>query len=83
MRARASIRSAYALDAQDVPRISYYDTVNRDLVLAFQAGGVWVTIPLDGLEDVGQFTSHVIRGGVSHIAYYAKSIGGVKALYRR
>ena len=70
--------SSIALDAQGMPRISYYDTVGRDLVLAFQVGGVWVTIPLDGLEDVGQFTSHVIRGGVSHIAYYAKSIGDLK-----
>jgi len=70
--------SSIALDAQEVPRISYYDTVHRDLVLAFQAGGVWVTVPLDGLEDVGQFTSQVIRGGVSHIAYYATSVGDLK-----
>jgi hypothetical protein len=70
--------SSIALDAQEVPRISYYDTVGRDLVLAFQTGGVWIAVPLDGLEDVGQFTSHAIGGGVSHVAYYAKSVGDLK-----
>jgi len=70
--------SCIALDAQEVPRISYYDTIGRDLVIAFKSGGVWVTVPLDVMEDVGQFTSQVIRGGVSHIAYYAKSVGDLK-----
>jgi len=70
--------SSIALDEQDVPRISYYDTVARDLVLALQSNGAWVTVPLDQSGDVGQYTSQAIRGGVSHITYYAKSLGDLR-----
>jgi hypothetical protein len=67
-----------ALDGQDAPRISYYDTVQSDLVLAFQHNGAWVTLPLDASGDVGQYTSQEIRGDVSHITYYTASLGDLR-----
>jgi hypothetical protein len=70
--------SSIALDGQDAPRISYYDTVRRDLVLAFQYNGAWVTLPLDASGDVGQYTSQETRGDVSYITYYAKSLGDLR-----
>ncbi len=70
--------SSIALDGQDAPRISYYDTVQRDLVLALQYNGVWMTLPLDASGDVGQHTSQEVRGDVSHITYYAASVGDLR-----
>lgn len=70
--------SSIVLDEQDSPRISYYDTVQRDLVLVFQQNGAWVTVPLDQTGDVGQYGSQEIRGGVSHITYYAKTPGDLR-----
>lgn len=70
--------SSIALDEQGAPRISYYDTVARDLVLALQSNRAWVTVPLDQPGDVGQYTSQEIRGGVSHITYYTASSGDLR-----
>jgi len=70
--------SSIALDDQDAPRISYYDTAARDLVLAFQENGAWVTVPLDQTGDVGRYTSQKIRSGVSYITYYVKSTGDLR-----
>jgi hypothetical protein len=70
--------SSIALDEQDSPRISYYDIIARDLVLAFQYDGAWVTAPLDQTGDVGEYTSQKIRGGVSHVTYYTKSSGDLR-----
>jgi len=70
--------SSIALDEQDSPRIAYYDTAARDLVIAFQHDGEWITAPLDQTGDVGLYASQKIRGGVSHIAHYAKSTGDLR-----
>ena len=70
--------SSIALDGQNSPRIAYYDTVARDLVLAFQENGAWVLVPLDQTGDVGMYASQKIRDGVSHITYYAKSTGDLR-----
>lgn len=70
--------SSIVLDEQDSPRISYYDTVQRDLVLVFRQNGAWVRVRIDQSGDVGLYTSHEIRGGISHITYYAKTPGDLR-----
>jgi len=70
--------TSIALDANDAPRISYYDTVNGDLILAVLIGGAWSMIAVDQTGDVGQYTSQVLREFVSCISYYDVTNGDLK-----
>jgi len=66
------------LDEQGVPRISFYDTINKDLVLAQPSGGKWRFAGIDEPGDVGMHTSQAYRDGISHISYYDSSLGDLK-----
>lgn len=70
--------SSIALNDQGEPGISFYDSVNGDLMFATRAGGIWTTEPVDQTGDVGLYTSLVLRDGVGHITYYDKSSGDLK-----
>jgi len=67
--------SAIVLDDAGNPRISYYDLEDGDLVLAIKSVGTWQITPLDTDGDVGLYTSHVCRDGISHITYYDATEG--------
>jgi hypothetical protein len=51
--------------------ISYYDNTNGDLKYATNASGVWVTVTVDSVWDVGYHTSLALdSSGKAHISYY-------------
>ena len=64
-----------AVDNEDNPRISFYDPINADLMLAIKQEDEWITTPLVQVGDVGVNSSHVIRNGDSHIVYYDATNG--------
>ena len=72
--------SSIALDAQGSPRISYYDPVNQDLVMATQSNGDWNSAPLDVPGDVGLYTSQAASNGVSYTAYYNQTDGDLRVV---
>jgi hypothetical protein len=72
--------SSIALDDQDIPRISFYDPLGEDLLMALQMAGSWQIVPLDQAGDVGLYTSHAYRDGASHITYYDATLGDLKYL---
>ena len=62
-----------ALDQGTRPRISYYDSVYRDLKYAEWTGTLWNTTVVDD-ESAGQFNALAVdSSGRPHIAYYDQS----------
>jgi len=76
-----------ALNAQNAPRIAFYDSFRHELNYAFSDGGAWsteVVDPAPAQEDVGQDPSLALDSkDQPHIAYYDLSQGDLKyATYR-
>ena len=72
------------LDANDNPRISYYDLTNTNLKYAYlTAGGVWIIQNVDGTstvnDRVGQYCSLSLDStGRPRISYYDATNGNLK-----
>jgi hypothetical protein len=63
--------SSIALDSQGNPRISYYDSTNRDLKYAYYDGTTWHIEAVDTIGFVGEYTSLALDSGDNpHISYY-------------
>ena len=67
--------SSIGLDAQGSPRISFYDPVAQDFVIASRSNNAWVMMHIDWAGNVGLHTSQVVRNGVSCISYYDQTGG--------
>ncbi len=70
--------SSVALDEQGSPRISFYDTANKDLVIARLSGGSWHLARIDEPSEVGLHTAQELRNSISYITYYDQSRGDLK-----
>jgi hypothetical protein len=80
----AGTYTSIALDAQERPLISYYETATGNLMLAAWNGADWGAPDLlDGAgDDVGKFTSLKLDSqGNPHIAYYDETNGDLKYIY--
>jgi hypothetical protein len=63
--------TSIALDPQGLPRISFFEGQNRDLLYSEKNGGRWTTTVLDTTGDRGRWSSLAIDGqGEPHITYY-------------
>ena len=63
--------TSLALDADDRPHISHYDSdPNYDLKYGFHDGAAWQIETVDGTGYVGKYTSVALDGdGYAHISY--------------
>jgi hypothetical protein len=63
--------TSIALDAYDIPHISYYDQTNDNLKYATKTGTTWVTTTIDSVGDVGNYNSIALDPqGKPHISYH-------------
>jgi hypothetical protein len=63
--------SSLALDADNRPHISYYDSINMNLKYAYSDGSSWHLQTADSTGIVGQYTSLVLDAdNHPHISYY-------------
>ena len=63
--------NSLALDDQDRPHISYYDSTNGNLKYAVYDGSSWNIQTIDWEGNVGEYTSLALdSSGSSHISYY-------------
>lgn len=68
-----------ALDANDQPRISYYDGADGDLKYAVWTGTAWSIETADSTGDVGAYTSLALdSAGHPHISYADRDSGSLK-----
>jgi hypothetical protein len=71
--------TSIALDSNDYPHISYYDSTNGDLKYARSTGSTWITETVDASGIVGKYTSMVLdRDDYPHISYYDETNGNLK-----
>jgi hypothetical protein len=67
------------LDGAGLPRISYYDSTNRDLKYAWHDGAAWYIETVDNANDVGLYTSLALDAvGHPHISFFDLSNGDLK-----
>ena len=63
--------TSMALDAGGPPRISYYDSTNKDLKLAIKNSGTWSTMTVDSTGDVGSYNALALKSdGTPCMSYY-------------
>jgi len=63
--------SSIAIDNDNCPHISYYDTTNDDLKYAKRTVGIWEIETVDSTGDVGYYNSIAIdKNGYPNISYY-------------
>jgi hypothetical protein len=80
----AGYYASLALDAQDRPRISYYEAGMGDLRYAYDDGTGWVTTTLDSGGVVGSYGSLALdAAGFPHISYYDETGGDLKYACQR
>jgi hypothetical protein len=73
------LNSSIAVNAQGLPRISYFDSSAQDLEYAEKNGGVWTTETVDFDASVGGFSSLALDAqGNPHISYYDAGKGDLK-----
>lgn len=71
--------SSLGLADNQYPRISFYDNVHKDLLLASLVDDRWSILRLDGTGDVGQHTSLAIdTGQYAHVTYDDTTNGTIK-----
>ncbi|MBP1703897.1 MAG: hypothetical protein H6Q38_3004, partial [Chloroflexi bacterium] len=68
--------TSLALDADDYPHISYYDSTNKTLKYAYQDVSGWHIQTVDSKGEVGEYTSLALDAqGHPNISYYNRSTG--------
>jgi len=71
--------TSIALDSNDNPHISYFDSSNKDLKYAYYDGTKWNISIVDSTGDVGWFTSIAIDSNDHpHISYYDMTNGDLR-----
>jgi len=66
-----STGTSLALDANDDPHITYYDSNTGDLMYAVKSGGTWTITSIDVGGDAGRFSSLELDGtGAPRVSYY-------------
>lgn len=75
--------ASIGVNSNDVPFISYYDTIAGNLKLANKpTGSPWVLQVIDQEGDVGKYSSLDIDSlGYPHISYYDATLGDLKYVY--
>ena len=74
--------SSLALDANDFPRIAYYDEANGELLYAYWTGGIWEYSIVDHEDSVGEYTSLALdNNGNPHISYFDATNEALKYAY--
>jgi len=76
--------NSLALDSSDLPQISYYDAMDKELMFAyFDAGWAVHTMSLDNSGDMGKFNSLAVDSNAAnvddrHICYYDETDGDLE-----
>ena len=71
--------TSLALDSNEYPHISYYDSANGDLKYAYEDASGWHTSTVDSTGNVGKYTSLALdSNNHPHIAYYDVTNGNLK-----
>ena len=74
--------SSLALDANDIPYITYFDETNGQLLFTFWNGSTWEFSVVDDDGRVGEYTSLALAdNGDPHISYYDASNHALKYAY--
>jgi PKD repeat protein len=74
--------TSLALDKDDYPHISYFDSSNSALKYAYKDGSGWHKQTLDNDGEVGRYTSLALgASGYPHISYHDTGDGDLKYAY--